>query len=432
VTEAGRAVDATGSHVEVTTNGAALPDRKRADQAHADRTHADRTHADRTPADGALPDGGAAAGAASLADVMPAAAVALGVPPWAGDPAVTLPPARVVVVLLVDGLGDVLLADRGGHAPFLRSLRTGPALASGFPSTTATSMGMLGTGLPPGGHGLVGLEVLDPARGVVFNELAWDPAVDPRAWQPQATVFERVEAAGHDVVRIGPHYFDGSGLTEATFRGGRFAAADTLARRVETAIAAARSVPAGRGGLVYVYWGDLDKAGHVHGCDSWEWTQELESVDAFARRLAEGLPRDALLVVTADHGMVDVPFADRLDLATETDLAAGVRLVGGEARALHLYCRRGAARDVIDTWRARVGDRMAVLPRDEAVARGWFGPVAPHVLPRIGDVVTAATGRFAVVDSRTTRPEVLALLGLHGAATDEERLVPLLVTPGLG
>lgn len=423
--EAGRAVDAAGSRVELTTDGATPPTRAASDPS---------PDGSALPNGGALPDGGAAAGAASLADVMPAAAVALGVPPWAGDPAVTLPPARVVVVLLVDGLGDLLLADRGGHAPFLRSLRTGPALASGFPSTTATSMGMLGTGLPPGGHGLVGLEVLDPARDVVFNELAWDPAVDPRVWQPQPTVFERVAAAGHDVVRIGPRYFDGSGLTEATFRGGRFAAADTLARRVETAIDAARSVPvgvAGRGGLVYVYWGDLDKAGHVHGCDSWEWTQELESVDTFARRLAEGLPRDALLAVTADHGMVDVPFADRLDLAVEADLAAGVRLVGGEARALHLYCRPGAVRDVVDTWRARVGDRMAVLPRDEAVARGWFGPVAPHVLPRIGDVVTAATGRFAVVDSRTTRPEVLALLGLHGAATDDERLVPLLVTPGL-
>src|SRR4051812_9383834 len=209
----------------------------------------------------ALPDAGALAGTASLADVMPAAAVAIGVP-WSGTPGVTLPPSRVVVVLLVDGLGDLLLADRGGHAPFLRSLRTGPALAVGFPSTTATSMGMLGTGLPPGAHGLVGLEVLAPARDVVFNELAWDPAVDPRVWQPNPTVFERVEAAGHDVVRIGPGYFDGSGLTEATFRGGRFAAAGTLAGRVELAIAAARSVPARRGGLVYVYWGDLDKVGH--------------------------------------------------------------------------------------------------------------------------------------------------------------------------
>jgi hypothetical protein len=383
------------------------------------------------PGTDGLPDAAATAGTASLADVMPAAAVAIGVP-WPGAPGLELPPARIVVVLLVDGLGDLLLAERGGHAPFLRSLRTGPALASGFPSTTATSMGMLGTGLPPGGHGLVGLEVLDPARDVVFNELAWDPAVDPREWQPLPTVFERVAASGRDVVRIGPGYFDGSGLTEAAFRGGRFAAADTLARRVETAIAAARSVPASGGGLVYVYWGDLDKAGHVHGAGSWEWTQELEQVDAFARRLAEGLPRDALLAVTADHGMVDVPFADRLDLAVEADLSAGLRHVGGEARALHLYCRPGAVGDVIATWRERVGDRMAVLPRDEAVARGWFGPVAPRVLPRIGDVVTTATDRFAVVDSRTTRPEVLALLGLHGAATDAERLVPLLVTPGLG
>ena len=111
----------------------------------------------------------------SLADVLPAAAQALGVQVRSGPVSeLELPPARVVVVLLVDGLGDQLLAERGGHAPFLRSLRAAPGsttLASGFPSTTATSMGMLGTGLLPGAHGLVGLDVLDPARDVLFNEL---------------------------------------------------------------------------------------------------------------------------------------------------------------------------------------------------------------------------------------------------------------------
>lgn len=375
----------------------------------------------------------------SLADVLPAAAAALGVP-VRDDVAVTLPSARIVVVLLVDGLGDVQLAARGGHAPFLSSLRSarttagggwtaGQTLTSGFPSTTATSLGMIGTGLLPGAHGLVGLEVLDPDRGVLLNELAWDPAVDGRVWQPEPTVFERLAAAGLDVVRVGPGFFDGSGLTQAAQRGGRFVAADTLAARVAAGLAAARSMPGS--GLVYVYWGEVDKAGHLHGCDSWQWTQELELVDTYARRLAEGLPRDALLVVTADHGMVDVPFDERIDLAHEPDLNAGVRLIGGEPRALHLYTEPGAAADVIATWRERVGDRMTVLPRDEAISQGWFGPVSPRVLPRIGDVVTAAGDGFAVVDSRTARPELLALLGLHGSRSAAECLIPLLVTPGL-
>jgi Type I phosphodiesterase / nucleotide pyrophosphatase len=371
---------------------------------------------------------------ATLADVLPAAAAALGVRvrPGSGPAAggLELPEARVVVVLLVDGLGHQLLSERGGHAPFLRSLRSEPAsavLASGFPSTTATSMGMLGTGLLPGAHGLVGLEVLDPDRDVLFNELLWDPQVDPRRWQPSQTVFEKVAAAGLDVIRIGPGFFDGSGLTEAVQRGGTFVAAHSLEQRVNAALAAVR---AARSGLVYVYWGDLDKTGHEHGCGSWRWIEELERVDAFTRRLAEGLPSDALLLVTADHGMVDVPLTARLDLAHEPDLAAGVRHVGGEPRSLQLYCRPGTVDDVAAAWRERLGSAMTVLTREQAVAGGWFGPVSAHVLPRIGDIVTSATEPVAVLDSRTARPEILRLKAFHGARTPEETLIPLLVASG--
>ena len=367
--------------------------------------------------------------AVSLAAVLPAAASALGLP---GADALTLPEARAVVVLLVDGLGDRLLAERGGHSPFLRGLRAaqpdGVAVV-GFPSTTATSMATLGTGLSPGVHGLVGLDVLDPERDRLFSELAWDPLVDPHRWQPEPTVFERLSAAGVDAVRIGPDYFDGSGLTEAALRGGRFVGAATLQDRVRAAITAATG--SGRA-LVYLYWGEVDKVGHVHGCRSWQWAEELTLVDLMAQRLAESLPSDTLLVVTADHGMVDVPMTQRLDLAEEADLAAGVRHTGGEPRALHLYCLPGAENDVLAAWRERLGTTMDVRLRDDAVRDGWFGPVTPRVLPRIGDVVVSATSDVAVVDSRTARPEALRLLGLHGARTEEEQVVPLLVTPGTG
>lgn len=374
------------------------------------------------------------AGHAGLVDLMPAVAAAVGRPIPKEDPALTLPRARSVVVVLVDGLGDVLLARRGGHAPFLRRLRMeedARTLVCGFPSTTATSMGTIGTGALPGAHGLVGLEVLDPDRGVVFSELAWDPEVDPREWQPLPTVFEWLAANEVDVLRTGPGYFDGSGLTEAALRGGRFAAADALGQRVEAAVEGVRaSHRNGSPNVTYLYWGEVDKAGHQHGSDSWEWGEHVTAVDGAVRDLVAGLDKNTLVVVTADHGMIDIPFSDRVDVAAEPELAAGVRYVGGEGRANHLYCLPGAAADVQSAWRARLGDRMEVLLRDEAIARGWFGPVSDRVRPRIGDVVTCATSSIAVADSRTARPESLRLLGMHGARTAEEMLVPLLVTWG--
>ena len=184
--------------------------------------------------------------------------------------------------------------------------------------------------------------------------------------------------------------------------------------------------------LVYLYWGEVDKVGHVHGCDSWQWGQELEQVDAELARLTRSVPGDVLVTVTADHGMVDVPHGDRVDLADEPELRRGVRHLGGEARALHLYCEPGEAGAVLTRWQGRLGPLAEVLPRAQALERGWFGPVAPHVLPRIGDLLVVALGRVAVVDSATARPELLRLVGQHGARTPQETLVPVLAVTGLG
>src|SRR6478672_10745710 len=262
--------------------------------------------------------------AAGLAGVLPAVAASLGVQRYAGSlasvgadghagaPAAGLAdgggaspvaaalkfgPARRAVVVLVDGLGYELIRRRGGHAPFLRSLL--PAahrISAGFPSTTATSMGTFGTGLPPGSHGLLGYEVLVPGEDRLVNELSWEDGPDPLTWQPQETVFEVAEAAGVSVTRVGPGFFDGSGLTRAALRGGRFRAADTLGDRVDASLDAVRSSARG---LVYLYWGELDKVGHVHGCQSWEWGDELEGIDAELGRLVRSVPSDTAVLATA-------------------------------------------------------------------------------------------------------------------------------------
>lgn len=364
----------------------------------------------------------------TLAAVLPSVVAALGSSAYAGRSLLDLAPSERAVVVLVDAMGDVLIRRRRGHAPFLRTgLDTAYRLDCGFPSTTATSTATFGTGLAPGEHGLVGFEVLVPETDTILNQLSWEGGPDPRRWQPMPTVFEVVGAHGIAVTRIGPGFFNGSGLTTAAARGGAFVAASGLADGVDAALAAARATPRA---LVYLYWGELDKVGHVHGCESLEWGLELERVDRELARLVESVPADTAVYVTADHGMVDVPFADRVDVAHEPTLAAGVEQVGGEPRGLHLYCRTGAADDVLAAWRERLGDRLELLSRQDAMAAGWFGPVHPRVVPRIGDVVGSARGTTAVVDSRTARKEVLALLGLHGARTDAEQLVPLLVTRG--
>ena len=195
--------------------------------------------------------------------------------------------ARSVCLLLVDGLGSHLLSRHGAVAPYLSSLdgQSSRSLSAGFPSTTASSLGSLGTGLVPGRHGLLGYRVRVPATAQVLNELKWDADVDPLEWQPSATVFEQAAAEGIAVTRVGPSACADTGFTQAALRGGGYAGADSYNELVTACGAGLR---AGDRALVYAYTGAVDTAGHAHGSASEQW-RSLE-VGAGGRLASEPVP----------------------------------------------------------------------------------------------------------------------------------------------
>jgi hypothetical protein len=335
-----------------------------------------------------------------------------------------LPAAQRACLLIVDGLGWDLLRAHPAAAPFLSELaRDARPITAGFPATTVTSLGSLCTGLPPGQHGILGYQVIIPGENRLLNGLRWDPrVVDPRRWQPRPTIYEQATAVGIAAVHVAQGSFRGTGLTEATMRGADYRAADSMGALA--AQAAAAMAENGRA-LVVVYHGDLDGTGHVFGVGSEAWYNQLAHVDKLAEQLAGALPSGSYLYVTADHGMVDVGPEDRIDVDSVPELRAGLALLGGEARARHLYARPGAAADVLATWREMLGERAWVLARDEAIKEGWFGPVDTALADRIGDVVVAAAGCFAIVAS-SSEPRETALFGMHGSLTPSEQFVPAL------
>lgn len=368
-----------------------------------------------------------------LTDVLPAVGQALGCPLVDDDveggrtvesaTGLALPAAPAYVVFLVDGLGQQLLQRYAYAAPYLASLLPDqPPGTAGVPSTTATSLASLGTALPPGAHGMVGYTSRIPGTTRLLNALAWDREVDPVQWQPHPTALERLQRAGVAVTVVNKSEFAESGLTRAAQRGVPFVGADDVAERIAAGVAAGGRTPS----LAYLYDGDLDWTGHRYGVASAEWLQQLSMIDAEAEQLREALPPATRVLVLADHGMVDVPVEQRVDVDDHPALREGVWLLGGEARFRHLYCRSGAVADVCATWRGVLGDRAEVLTREETLVRGWFGEAATAVLPRLGDVLVACTGDTAVLSS-TDFPVELSLVGMHGSLTADEMLIPLLV-----
>ncbi len=353
----------------------------------------------------------------SLADVVPNCLDAL-----AGRSGrLALPRVQKAVVVVVDGLGRAQLEAHAGHARTLaRRLPLDPAIGAGFPATTVAALATLTTGESSGTHGLVGYRVYDPQHDRVVNQLSGWEGLEPGSWQRMPTLFERAASAGISSVAIAhPRYRD-SAFTAAVLRGAAFAdAADAGERVARLAEALAEPGP----GLVYYYVPDLDMAGHAKGVASSEWVAALEALDAELERATSRLgSRDGMLI-TADHGMVDVPaHAHRI---ASPALLDGVRHVAGEPRCLQLHLEAGVdAADVAASWRDSEGRRAWVATRDEAVAAGWFGAVDPAVLPRIGDVLVAARGDHAYYTDEADRAR--GMIGQHGSLTPAETAVPLL------
>ncbi len=372
----------------------------------------------------------------SICDVLPAAAALLGVP-GAGDglALADLVGHRVVAsdidrvaVVLVDGMGWHLLPELAGDAPLLAAVLTGGRgrinqLECTFPSTTPSSLVSLGTGAQPGEHGVLGFTLNIPGTDRVLNHIRWRDDPPYRQWQPLPTWFERTAQAGVSTRAVLPEWFLGSGLTDAAYRGARFVptkATDDYARRVADEL---RAAP----GLVYGYTADLDTAAHVFGIGSPRWHEAAAHVDALLTRLVEELPPTAALLVTADHGGLNVGADARVDLDTDPRLRDGLRVVAGEPRVRYLHTEEGATADVQATWSELLDGCAEVYSREQAVATGMFGPVNPRHLPRIGDVVVVCTGDAVVLATGHEPPETARLIGFHGAATPAEMAIPLIV-----
>ena len=378
--------------------------------------------------------GGASRARSTLADVLPALLHALGEPgPHRGDeePRLVIAPARAAALLLVDGLGSQQLREHATEAPFLSALPDAGPLRTGFPSSTSVSLASLGTGLPPGAHGMVGIS-FRAGPGELLDSLHWSTygpgkqrdlreRFPPELLQPQPTLFERAAAAGVTVRVVSQQAFAGSGLTRATLRGGEFrgtrALGDLAAEMIDAVTGPGRR-------LCYGYHADLDSVGHVRGPGSMAWRMQLAQVDRLAALIAENLPSGAVLAITGDHGMVRAE--TKFDADTDEHLRAGVALLGGDARARHVYTEPGATADVLAAWRATLGAHAWVVTQEQALAEDWFGPVAEHVRDRIGDLVVATRGNAVVVRS-VAEPFLTTMPGQHGSLSKAEQLVPLLL-----
>jgi hypothetical protein len=336
-------------------------------------------------------------------------------PTWFPEP---VRGADQVVLLVLDGLGWEQLTERWALAPTLTTM-AGRAIDAVAPTTTATALPSITTGLTPGEHGLVGYRMA--IRGEVLNVLRWNtPSGDARQRLVPAEVQPVRPFLGSAVPVVAKSELATSGFTQAHLAGVRHVSwrlPSNIAVEVRRLLAAGET-------FVYAYYDGIDKTAHEFGLGE-HYDAELVAADRLVGDLLAVLPPGAVLLMTADHGQVEVPQTLPLDPTA----VAATRLLSGEGRFRWLHARPGAASDVLAAATAAHADRAWIVPVEQVVDEGWLGPrLAPPFRVRLGDVAVVARDAISFDDPADTG--AIVLVCRHGSLTPAELRVPLLAARG--
>lgn len=351
---------------------------------------------------------------ACIANLVPALFAPGRPAPWLPEPVRT---ASQVVLLVLDGLGWTQLQDRRETAPTIASMDGGP-ITSVAPTTTATALCSILLGMAPADHGIVGYRMRVDGD-LVLNVLRWQTADgDARQSFPPSTFQPHPAFLGRSVPVVSRAEFRSTGFTTALGIERLHGWQMSSSIAVEVAALIERGEE-----FVYAYYDGIDRVAHAHGFGD-HFDAELAAADQMVTDLAGALPPGAVLVVTSDHGQVEV--GDHLILI-DPELMAGTTLVSGEGRFTWLHTATGGLDDMVDRARhlyERTGTAV-VHTRSEVIDAGWLGGTpAPEVAGRLGDIALVAREPVAFVHSPDSGSSGLRCR--HGSLTADEMLVPLL------
>lgn len=335
-----------------------------------------------------------------------------------------IPRVRSAVIVVVDGLGHEQLRLRSGHARTLSGFAN-RRIETVAPSTTGSALPTITTGSLPGTHGLVGYKIRHPRLGLLRTLNDWNGITDADNWQRSVPLFHSASYVGARASVIGRNAHEHSGLTSAILSGADYVNANTI----EDRFTSAREILASaEPQLVYLYVDELDKAGHHFGWQSHEWTASLERLDAAVNALLSDLADDVGVVVTADHGMIDVTSQDEVIIDDVSGIGlSGVVAIGGEPRFRNIYVDEADRLNEVAGYMLQTFSEVAhVVIRDQVNAAGMFGRIDTEVADRLGSIMLIAKKRHALV-LESERADGQHMVGQHGSLTDEELGIPLLL-----
>lgn len=340
--------------------------------------------------------------------------------------------AKRVVLIVIDGMGYRFL--QHNPAPHLhRGLRG--SMTSVFPATTAAAVGTFATGVPPQQHAFTGWFMYFKELGVVARSLPFNPRFGSEDMRKEGIPFKTVFSdTGFGEKLNVPSWVvmhqpvEASGFTLATSSKAKILPYTTLRgffRQLSQAVKRSR-----KKSFIYAYWPLLDSASHTFGANSKQAKKQLRIID---RHLGSFLKRHqgsgTLVIVTADHGLVDHDRKKFVRLENHPELQKCLALpLCGEPRVSYAYVKPGKTRTFETYVKTKLKRYCTLVKSDTLVKQNRFGLFAPHpkLKDRIGDY-TLLMKPGCIIKDALMGGKSKADKANHGGITEEEMLVPLCV-----
>lgn len=327
-----------------------------------------------------------------------------------------------ICILLIDGLGFYNLADAAGHARFLNSQKVDKGYCY-FPATTSTSLTSLATGQPPSATGFIGYNILNRSSGERMNLLSgWKDQDSAYAFQQQQTVSEIAAINGVSVDVVSHSTYEKTGLTAATMPDASFHSADSIEQRFATALSLLAD---GEKRVIYLYIQELDQTAHGLGISSNRWLEGVELLDGQVKSFVEKMPGNSGLIVTSDHGVIDVTEYEKLyfdELLPEDEMD----FVGGDTRGLMVYLRDATKTDFyLKTLEKELGETCYLVTMEQLSQAGYLDRPSqkPEIVP---DFWIIAKKNVALYHRAFARPKSLFNVGHHGSISERELAIPII------
>ena len=324
------------------------------------------------------------------------------------------------VVVLIDGLGWHNLQDAKAYARFLSS-RQLDSIRCEFPSTTATSLTGLATGERSGSHGMIGYSVFKRSNQKPMNLLTgWGSVDEAKGFKKVKSLSEAVENVAVRV--IGPSVYKDSGFSAITMPNVNYVVADSISERFAKAL----RVPS-QNSVTYLYVPELDQLAHKFGVSSTKWLDALEEVDGELSKFNSQLPSNFGVLVTADHGVIDVPSENHVFLDEFDWYVDSVLHTAGDPRCNFVYLSEGVDSAAFTlALKHQFGASAYVCDSSELKISGWADWTTPTTSEVAPDLVIIWNGNAVAYDRRVAKPQYLKMIGQHGGISDQETRIPLI------